>query len=476
MSRSPRADTRDVTTTAHVDATHACPAQPVGLSPAAWCARAVSPPGADGEPARDRPIRVLFVESRATDAELVEAALCREDPQGFAVSRATCLAEGLQRAGAAAVDVLLVDLALTDAAGMAAFTPLRAAFPGLPIVILASDQDEMVAWEALGSGADDYVVRSDVAGRLLARALRCAIRRHSCMGRGTGQWDTDEHERTAEMITRKNTQLVQANALLSITMRELKQSWEELMEAEKLAALGRLAAGAAHELNNPLMGTLNYVQYCRERTAPDDPRYIRLQKAERELERCARIVTGMLASAHSHETSPAGHPEPIDCGQAVARAIDLLMAPARAEGLQVAVALPPDLPLCWADPDCLQQILVNLLTNATDAVAQAERKELRISAEVADDMVRLTVADTGCGMAPDTLRRLFDPFFTTKPVGKGTGLGMSICRNLVSKSGGKIEVASTPGRGTQVTVSLPSHPPTTSHARLPEETSDERTA
>lgn len=265
----------------------------------------------------------------------------------------------------------------------------------------------------------------------------------------------NDYRLDARLIAQKNAQLIEANTRLSIAMRELKRSRDDLIQSEKLAALGRLAAGAAHELNNPIMGVINYVQYCRERTDENDPRFTRLCKAERELERCARVVRGMLSYSRTGHDGPAPQRRRVICRQAVERALDLLAGDLRAAGLEVLVEAPDDLPAFWCDPDWMQQILVNLIANAKDAVDGCDHKRIIVHAAIDDDHMRVSVVDTGCGMTESVRRRMFDPFFTTKPTGQGSGLGMSVSQNLVKNLGGFIEVDSREGEGTAITVSLP---------------------
>ncbi len=265
----------------------------------------------------------------------------------------------------------------------------------------------------------------------------------------------EEQFKAASKIEAKNAELERLNKQLKQTMADLLASQRRLMQSEKLAALGRLVAGVGHELTNPVMGILNYVQYCGERTPEGDPRHERLVKAVAELHRCQRIVEALRSYAHGSGDVDRPESEQADCRTVIMDTIDLLAQDLRQSDIQITVDAPEDLPGIWTDPGAVRQILLNLLTNARDAVAGRERKEITVTASAEDGWVAISVADTGGGMSAEVLNRLFDPFFSTKPVGEGTGLGMSVSQNLAKRLGAHIEVESQVDEGTVVTVHLP---------------------
>ncbi len=238
-------------------------------------------------------------------------------------------------------------------------------------------------------------------------------------------------------------------------MTDLLASQRRLLQSEKLAALGRLVAGVGHELNNPIMGILNYVQYCLAHTGQEDPRHPRLAKAVRELERCKRIISALGSYSHGSGDVDRPESEQADCRTLITETIELLAAELRRLNVKINVNTPADFPGIWTDPNAVRQILLNLLTNARDAVADRRRKEITVTAEAKGGWVAISVADTGGGMSEEILNRVFDPFFTTKPMGEGTGLGMSVSQNLAKRIGAQIEVQSQVDEGTVVTVHLP---------------------
>ncbi len=280
-------------------------------------------------------------------------------------------------------------------------------------------------------------------------ALRGRTEQHERAVRG------EEQLKAAREIEAKNVELERLNRKLKVTMKDLLASQRRLLQSEKLAALGRLVAGVGHELNNPIMGITNYVQYCLEHTNQDDPRYPRLAKAGGELERCARIVNSLLSYSHGSADVEASTSAQADCHTLITETIELLAAELGRLKIKITVDAPRDLPAIWTDPSLVRQILLNLLTNARDAVAGRAHKEITVTADAEDGWVAISVADTGCGMSEEVINRVFDPFFTTKPVGEGTGLGMSVSQNVANRIGAHIEVQSQVDEGTVVTVHLP---------------------
>jgi PAS domain S-box-containing protein len=222
--------------------------------------------------------------------------------------------------------------------------------------------------------------------------------------------------------------------------------------SEKLAALGTLAAGLAHELNNPIgiMSSRIELMLLEGHALPEEVRDD-LEVLQRQAHRVARITHGLLTFArHS-----SGERAPIDLNHVVRETLLLAERQITKEGVGVAVTLAPDLPAILGDADTLQQVVLNLVTNARDALA-AGRGDIRIETRTREgrrELVELVIADTGPGIAPEDVARIFDPFFTTKA--SGTGLGLSITHGIVREHGGTIDVESAPGKGTRFVLAFP---------------------
>ena len=224
-----------------------------------------------------------------------------------------------------------------------------------------------------------------------------------------------------------------------------------LHHSEKLATMSELLAGVAHELNNPLSVVIGHTAILARAT--DAVVVARAEKIGRAAERCGRIVKNFLALARQYPPERTS----VSLNQVVRDALEVLAYPLRVDDVEVAAELADDLPLLAADSHQLQQVAVNLVTNAHQAMRSrngARRLSLR-SGVGPDGFVWLEVNDTGPGFPPEVQARLFEPFFTTKPVGQGTGLGLSICKGIVEAHGGRIILDGGLGRGATFRIELP---------------------
>ena len=226
---------------------------------------------------------------------------------------------------------------------------------------------------------------------------------------------------------------------------------EQLLQQEKLAAVGELVSGVAHELNNPLAGVVAFSQLLLNGEAQPEQRRA-IESIHAEARRAARIVANLLTFARQHQPERAL----TDLNRILEETLELRRYALRTHGVQVELQLDPDLPLTWADPHQLQQVIVNLVVNAEHALAEWDgERRITLATSRRDDTLLFRVSDTGPGIHAEHLSRVFNPFFTTKGVGKGTGLGLSISHGIVREHGGRITVESRPGAGALFTVELP---------------------
>jgi signal transduction histidine kinase len=223
---------------------------------------------------------------------------------------------------------------------------------------------------------------------------------------------------------------------------------EGLVRTEKLATAGVLAAGVAHEVNNPLASISSLVQVLQKRAEAASDRET-FETILGEISRISAILRDLTEFARA--------PEPRRKRTAVNPILEaclrLVAVDRRLKALRLEADLAPELPDVLVDPDQMQQVFLNLILNAADATP--EGGSVRVATREERDAVVVEVADTGRGIAPEIRRRVFDPFFTTKPPGRGTGLGLSVCYGIVSAHGGEIDIESEPGEGTTVRVRLP---------------------
>ncbi len=227
---------------------------------------------------------------------------------------------------------------------------------------------------------------------------------------------------------------------------------KQLMHADRLATIGQLAAGVAHELNEPLSSILGFAQLLQRNAALPDGGREDVEKIVTASLHAREIIKKLLLFAR--QTPP--FRGPVNLNQVIVGAIDLFRHHFEKEGIELACALCPEMPLLAGDAGQLTQVLVNLVVNAVQAMPDGGR--LLVRTEVHDGQVVCIVEDTGVGMTEEVQSRLFLPFFTTKEVNQGTGLGLPVVHGIVTAHGGTIEVTSAPGAGTTFTIRLPIEP------------------
>ena len=242
---------------------------------------------------------------------------------------------------------------------------------------------------------------------------------------------------------------------------ELRKAQAEAMRGEKLASVGLLASGVAHELNNPLTGILTFSHLLRQKMPDKSADAEDMDLVIRETKRCAAIIKRLLDFAREKQ------PEKkfTDINQVIEDTVRIVERPAHLRDIEISMDLDRSLPPIWIDADQIKQVIMNMLVNAQHAVE--EKGNIAISTRRADTpritpqstqpvpMVEVTIADTGCGIPEENLRRIFDPFFTSKAVGKGTGLGLAVSHGIIEGHGGLIEVQSKVGEGSTFRVFLP---------------------
>ena len=241
------------------------------------------------------------------------------------------------------------------------------------------------------------------------------------------------------------------NAELSASLDTLKKTQEQLTRSEKLASIGQLAAGVAHELNNPLGGIMIFTGLLLESLKQTDPAADDLRRILHETERCRNIVKGLLDFSRQSNMQAAI----VDLNAIINSTLSLVEHQTLFQNIQIIKKLAPNLDKIFADVGQIQQICLNVIMNAAEAMDGHGKLTVQTSMSHDKQFVQAVFADTGPGMAPGVQRRIFDPFYTTKPPGKGTGLGLAITYGIVQRHKGEINVSSTPGHGASFTIRLP---------------------
>jgi signal transduction histidine kinase len=371
------------------------------------------------------PLRVLIVDDSNDDATLVVLALKREgyDPDFERVTTA-----GAMRAALAERewDVVLSDYAVPAFGALPALALLHELELDLPFIIMSGTIDETMAVDALRAGAHDFVLKGKLAR--LAPAIAREMR------------DADVRRRQR-----------QTEAALKARTDELASMTEQLWQAAKLATLGELSASVAHELNNPLFNVSLHLKTMLAQLPAGDSQRAALASMDEEVNRMSRLVANMLQFSRRSSRQTA----PLDVCDELSNTLELMAFHLRHGHIETVTEYGAA-PRIDADRQQLRQVFLNLFTNAAEAMPRGGTLTVRTWAgAAAAPEAWIEIADTGDGIPPEALSRIWEPFFTTKPEGKGTGLGLGICRHIVEEHGGTIELTSQPGKGTRATVRLP---------------------
>ncbi|MFO8102358.1 MAG: ATP-binding protein [Dehalococcoidia bacterium] len=234
---------------------------------------------------------------------------------------------------------------------------------------------------------------------------------------------------------------------------ELRNKTAMLIQTEKLSSMGTMVAGVAHELNNPMTGIIQYTQFCLRRTEEEDRRYSVLKDIEQEARRCSEIIRNMLTFSRMEAEGEENYQQE-SIPAVVDRVLQLLAYRIRAENVTITQHHQENMQPVPMKVNSIQQIFLNLLGNAMDALQENDEKSIRIESYINDGFASINVIDNGPGIPPEALQKVFDPFYTTKTVGKGTGLGLSICQSICIQHGGRLECESKVGAGTTFRVVL----------------------
>lgn len=372
--------------------------------------------------------RVLVVDDEPVILQILRAVLAEEPWDCIFAGSGR---EGLAALEAGGVDCLLTDKNMPDLSGLELARVARA--QGAEVLVMTGYASVETAVRAVELGVFDYIVKPFEDIFAVRRKVGQALERRR--------------------LQAENAALVEGlrarTAALEAALAEARALQSELVQAEKLAGLGTLAAGLAHEISSPLMGVMGL---CEAITVEDDAALCRAHAAEAVVY-CGAIrdiVQGLTRHARSAEADPPGR---VDVG-AVAREAVRLCARLAPE-VQFVVEVPPGVAVHGRAGE-VQQVLVNLLRNGADAVMERGGGRVGVGARVVDGgLVAVDVADDGAGIAPADLPRVFEPFFTTKAPGRGTGLGLAVTWRIVQRLGGRVSVDSAPGEGTTVHLLLP---------------------
>lgn len=261
----------------------------------------------------------------------------------------------------------------------------------------------------------------------------------------------DECGELAQVFNQMTENLKQSREQLELTVETLKTTQAQLIQSEKLSGIGEFVAGVAHELNNPLTSVMGFSELLAQ--ADTNPQHKRhLEMIHKSAQRCQKIVKALLSFARRHKPER----KAVCLNGLVEAALEILHYQLRTSGIEVTTTLDPSLPQAMVDAHQIQQVFLNIINNARQAIeAHAPHGWIKIATCVRGDQVRVSIQDSGPGIPPESLSKIFDPFFTTKEVGQGTGLGLSLCYGIIKEHGGTITPRSRPGEGATFIIELP---------------------
>lgn len=269
--------------------------------------------------------------------------------------------------------------------------------------------------------------------------------------------------RMADRLREDKKQIEQYVQSLEESNRQLKMAQDEVLRSEKLASIGKLAAGVAHEIGNPIGIILGYIEVLHHNINQQEENFDTLKRIENEIMRIDKIIRELLSFSHPSKVSL----HPIQVNPLIEETALLISHQKAFRSIELELKLQESLPLIMADEQQFQQVMINLFINAMDAMPNGGK--LTIISEQQSDVtnlshtpsnpsgIKITIRDTGIGIKKEDLNRIFDPFYTTKDPGKGTGLGLSVCLRIIESFGGTISVVSSSGKGTKFTTILPAH-------------------
>lgn len=306
---------------------------------------------------------------------------------------------------------------------------------------------EVPRGEALGRKIED-ILPHDLAGEILSRAAAEHVsgiyKFHLTMRNGR---HLVVNASIAPLLGKNGARLGRLVLLDDITQRVRLE--DQMVQTEKLTSLGLLAAGVAHEVNTPLAVISNYIQMLAKQIPADDPRQKTIERIVKQTFRASEIVNNLL----NFSRTGGAEPVEVDLNYVLEETLTLVQHPFKAASITVVRNYAEQLPVVLGSTTRLQQVFLNLFMNARDAMPGGGMLEVRTGAH--NGSVEVEVVDTGAGIPAEHLHRIFDPFFTTKSTGRGTGLGLSVSYGIIKEHAGKVDVRSTPGKGTSFRLEFP---------------------
>lgn len=415
------------------------------------------------------PQRILLVEDDEDDAflinELIRDLQIRPFPE---IIHAHSPSLGLDLLQNDSFDICLFDYRLGEMDGIDLIQLVRSKGLNCPIILLTGQGDQEIAVQAMKAGATDYLVKSKLTAESLETAMRYAMQLHN---------EEVRRKITEEQLVKSNAEILLANNELQASLQKLKHAQNQILRSDKLASVGRLAAGVCHEILNPI-NIISGLAQALKMERPADPNLIEnLDSILDEISRVEKILSGLLKFSRKEAIEI----KEVDIIENLNSVLAIIEQDFHNNRIKIVKKFSADLPLINLDADRIRQVFLNIINNAKYSMSKGgtltistlsfnkkvsnTRRKTDVFSQ--DNFVnttsipycRIIFSDTGTGIKKDDIPKLFDPFFTTKPADKGTGLGLSVCHTIIEKHGGNIEIESELGVGSSFIIDLPfQHP------------------
>ncbi len=362
----------------------------------------------------DTPFKILIVDDEDAARRLIADIL---ESKNYLTLSAESTAQAVQVMKAERPDLVLSDIRMPGESGLKLITYAQSMYQDLPVILITGHGDKNLTIEAIRAGAFDFIEKPFEDEELFAAVQRVV-----------------EHRRL---------------------LQKLKEAQAQNIQAAKLASIGELAAGVGHEINNPLtviLGQLyRIVSFAKRNQISDEKFFKSIQIAEKAANRIAKIVKGLAAYARKDE----GDFSVVDIKETIEESVELVRGIYEHDRIVIESSYDATNHQILGNRGKFQQVIINLLSNARDAIASKEHGKIVVTTANIGSFLLVKITDNGCGIGQENLHRIFDSFFTTKEVGKGTGLGLSISFRIISEIKGKIEVDSKTGEGSTFKITLP---------------------
>lgn len=410
-------------------------------------------------------LKILLVEDDDDDAFFIKDLIAERElnPRPI-VKHAFNPQSALDFLQSTSFDVCLFDFRLGEMDGIDLLRRVRQNNFTTPIIFLTGQGDQEIAVEAMKSGATDYRTKGSLTSESLFQSIRFAVQLRK---------EEERRQQAEEQLKKYNEELTRANSELQVSMKKLQTAQDQILRSEKLASIGRLAAGVCHELLNPLNIISGHVQALLLEREQDKDLNKDLDSIMEEIGRIEKIVGGLLKFSRKEDMELTF----VDINEELESVLSIMEKNMLIDNVQVVRNFSSSLPTIKIDANRMRQVFLNLTNNARHAMERGgvltvttetyikKQKQNRRKTDqkmspnaipvIQEPFIRIKFSDTGTGIKKEDMVKLFDPFFTTKPEDQGTGLGLSVCYTIVEKHSGTIEVDSKHGEGATFIIDLP---------------------